>query len=136
MDDLFVFARFHADEGKEDELADALDDVIIPTRLEPGCKFVDAYRSVRDPRLFFIHSARGEAAFETHATQPRTKYFIERVQALIDHSLDINRTQPMRTRKAKTSRIGFMDGRFKVPDDFDTMMADEIEKMFYGKPDK
>lgn len=34
----------------------------------------------------------------------------------------------------KTSRIGMLDGLIKVPDDFDTMMADEIEEMFYGKP--
>ena len=33
----------------------------------------------------------------------------------------------------KTRRIGFMKGAFKVTDDFDTMMADEIEEMFYGK---
>jgi prevent-host-death family protein len=37
---------------------------------------------------------------------------------------------PDTTRK---SRLGFMKGQFKVPDDFDTMMADEIEEMFYGK---
>ncbi|MBV8778798.1 MAG: type II toxin-antitoxin system Phd/YefM family antitoxin [Alphaproteobacteria bacterium] len=36
-------------------------------------------------------------------------------------------------RRGKTGRIGFMEGAFKVPDDFDTMMADEIEQMFYGK---
>lgn len=36
--------------------------------------------------------------------------------------------------KGKTSRIGFMKGMIKVPDDFDTMIADEIEEMFYGKP--
>jgi hypothetical protein len=29
-----------------------------------------------------------------------------------------------------------MKGAFKVPDDFDTMMADAIEEMFYGDPDK
>jgi prevent-host-death family protein len=27
-------------------------------------------------------------------------------------------------------RLGFLKGQIKVPDDFDTMMADEIEKMF------
>ncbi|WP_086999066.1 type II toxin-antitoxin system Phd/YefM family antitoxin [Rhizobium sullae] len=32
----------------------------------------------------------------------------------------------------KKRRIGFMKGLIKVPDDFDTMMADEIEEMFYG----
>jgi len=30
-------------------------------------------------------------------------------------------------------RIGFMEGEFKVPDDFDTMFAKEIEEMFYGE---
>jgi len=38
------------------------------------------------------------------------------------------------TPKAKR-RIGFLDGQFKVPDDFDTMGAAEIEDMFYGKQD-
>jgi prevent-host-death family protein len=33
----------------------------------------------------------------------------------------------------RTSRIGFMKGQIKVPDDFDTMFQDEIEEMFYGK---
>lgn len=29
-------------------------------------------------------------------------------------------------------RLGFMKGQFKVPDDFDTMYADEILRMFEG----
>jgi prevent-host-death family protein len=33
----------------------------------------------------------------------------------------------------KTSRIGFMKGQIKVPDDFKTGYAKEIEEMFYGK---
>ncbi|WP_426239666.1 type II toxin-antitoxin system Phd/YefM family antitoxin [Pararhizobium sp. DWP1-1-3] len=36
----------------------------------------------------------------------------------------------------KKRRIGFMDGEITVPDDFDTMMAEDIEEMFYGNPDK
>ena len=32
-------------------------------------------------------------------------------------------------------RLGFMPG-IEVPDDFDTMFWDEIEKMFYGDDDK
>ena len=31
------------------------------------------------------------------------------------------------------SRLGFLDGQFQVPDDFDTMFADEIQAMFEGK---
>ena len=30
-------------------------------------------------------------------------------------------------------RIGFLEGQFKVPDDFDTMFADEIADLFEGK---
>lgn len=34
--------------------------------------------------------------------------------------------------KARPQRLGFMEGAFKVPDDFDTMGAADIEDMFYG----
>nr|WP_295106968.1 type II toxin-antitoxin system prevent-host-death family antitoxin [uncultured Caulobacter sp.] len=30
-------------------------------------------------------------------------------------------------------RLGFMKGEIKVPDDFDTMFAEEIQAMFEGK---
>jgi len=30
-------------------------------------------------------------------------------------------------------RLGSLEGHIKVPDDFDTMFADEIEKMFSGE---
>jgi prevent-host-death family protein len=36
------------------------------------------------------------------------------------------------SKQAAERRIGFGRLPFKVPDDFDTMMADEIEEMFYG----
>jgi prevent-host-death family protein len=32
----------------------------------------------------------------------------------------------------KQQRIGSMKGQFKAPDDFDTLMAKEMEEMFYG----
>lgn len=37
--------------------------------------------------------------------------------------------------KNAVQRIGFMEGEFQIPDDFDTMFQDEIEAMFYGEPD-
>ena len=33
-------------------------------------------------------------------------------------------------------RFDIMAGQISVPDDFDTMFADEIEKMFYGEDDE
>lgn len=31
-------------------------------------------------------------------------------------------------------RMGFLKGKLKVPDNFDSMFADEIERMFSGQP--
>ena len=94
--DLFIFARFHAREGQHDAVASALRDVIPPTRDEPGCRAIEAYRSTRDPRLFYIHSRwTDEAAFDRHAELPHTVRFLERVQRLIDHPLEVTRSQPI-----------------------------------------
>jgi prevent-host-death family protein len=34
---------------------------------------------------------------------------------------------------SQTKRFGFMAGQIKVPDDFNTMGADQIQKLFEGK---
>ena len=92
--ELFIFARFHARAGQESAVADALGDVVGPTREEPGCLAIDAFRSTRDARLFYIHSRwKDEAAFEVHAGLPHTVRFLARVQPLIDHPLDVTRTE-------------------------------------------
>ena len=94
--DLFIFARFHARDGEERALAAVLDRQIRFVRGEPGCLMIDAYRSTRDPRLFYIHSRWvDEAAFEAHAELPNTVEFLERVQPLINHSLDVTRARPL-----------------------------------------
>src|SRR5213076_3051244 len=93
-EELFVFARFHAHPGREDALAAALHEVVAATREETGNLAIAAFRSVRDPRLFYIHSRWvDEAAFDHHAGLPHTVRFIERVQALIDHPLDVTRAR-------------------------------------------
>jgi quinol monooxygenase YgiN len=92
--ELFIFARFHARPGNEGAVADALLDVVAPSRQEPGCLSIHAFRSIRDPELFYIHSRwTDEAAFEHHAGLPHTVRFLERVDLLIDHSLDVTRAE-------------------------------------------
>src|SRR5215468_6489562 len=94
--ELFIFARFHAREGEESALAAVLDEQIRFARGEPGCLMIDAYRSTRDPRLFYIHSRwTDEAAFEVHARLPHTVRFLERVASLLDHPLDITRAESL-----------------------------------------
>jgi quinol monooxygenase YgiN len=88
-----IFARFHAREGREDAIAALLREQVAATRTEPGCLAINAYRSVRDPRLFWIRSRwTNEATFEVHAKLPRTDSFVERSEQLIDHPFDVTRT--------------------------------------------
>ena len=92
--ELFIFARFHARPGQEITLQEALRDVLGPTRGEAGCIRIHAFRSTRDPRLFYIHSQwQNDAAFEIHGGLPHTVKFIERVEPLIDHPLDVTRSE-------------------------------------------
>lgn len=94
--EMFIFARFHAREGQDAAVAAALRDVIGPSRAEPGCLAINAFRSTRDPRLYYIHSRwLDEAAFESHALMQHTVRFIDRVGALIDHQLEVTRARPI-----------------------------------------
>ena len=91
---MFIFARFHARPGNEGAVAEALLDVLAPSREEPGCVSIHAFRSVRDPHLFYIHSRWMDgAAFDRHAGLPHTLRFVERVAPLIDHPLDVTRAE-------------------------------------------
>jgi quinol monooxygenase YgiN len=90
--ELFIFGRFHARPGHEGAVEEALRNVVGPSRQEAGCLDIQAFRSTRDPRLFYIHSRWvDEAAFDRHAGLPHTVRFVEHVQALIDHPLDVTR---------------------------------------------
>jgi quinol monooxygenase YgiN len=91
-----IFARFHASEGKEAAVASVLRAQIQMVCAEPGCLAIEAYRSTRDPRLFSIHSRWiDEASFDIHAELANTLRFLDRVEPLIDHPLDVSRTQAL-----------------------------------------
>ena len=92
--DQYVFVRLHAREGEEAGVEDALRDVTGPSRGEPGCLSFHTFRSMRDRRLFYIHSRWvDEAAFQAHAELPHTVRFLKRVDALLDQPRDVTRTE-------------------------------------------
>jgi len=94
--DLFVIARFHARAGQDEAVAAVMREQLQPVRAEPGCLRIDAFRSTRDPSLFFFHSRWvNETAFDLHARLPHTVRFLERVEQLIDHPLEIARVRPL-----------------------------------------
>src|SRR4030095_4309394 len=71
--ELIIIGRFHAREGQEAAVAAAMREVSIPTREEPGCLAIAGYRSIQDPRLFWVHSRWiDEAAFERRRARPHT----------------------------------------------------------------
>jgi quinol monooxygenase YgiN len=108
--ELFIFGRFHARAGSEREVEETILAGLALTRAEPGCLSSNAFRSTRDPQLFFIHSRwKDEAAFEIHAEMPHTVRFLERIEPLIDHPLDVKRTE--RNRIGWVSMEGSMTER-------------------------
>jgi heme-degrading monooxygenase HmoA len=65
MMELHTFVRFHAREGNDEAVAQAMRDTADDVRGEEGCVFIEYHRVIRDPRLFYIHSCwKDEAAFQ------------------------------------------------------------------------
>jgi len=92
--DLHFFARFHVEEGKEEEAEESVRAVLGPSREEPGCIYIRAFRSMRDSQLFVIHSCWvDEAAFDLHAKLPHTVQFIETLNELVDERPAMTRTR-------------------------------------------
>jgi quinol monooxygenase YgiN len=90
----FVFVRLHARDGEEKAVEEALREVTGPSRAEPGCLSFHLYRSVRDPRLFYIHSRWADAeAFAKHADLPHTVRFLKKVDALLEVPREVSRTE-------------------------------------------
>jgi quinol monooxygenase YgiN len=91
--ELFIFARFHVQDGCEVEATATLLDQARRVRGETGCLGIDIFASVRDPRLFYLHSRWiDEAAFDTHAEIRDTLHFVTRMERLIDHPFDVTRS--------------------------------------------
>ena len=92
--ELYGFVRLHAREGEESAVEEALREVAVASRGEEGCVSIHAFRTLRDRRLFFIHSRwLDEAAFQAHGNLAHTVRFLERVDALLDQPREVARTE-------------------------------------------
>lgn len=90
----YVFVRLQAREGEERSVEEALLEVMGPSREEAGCVSFHVFRSMRDRRLFYIHSRWVDvAAFQMHAELAHTKRFLERVDALLEVPREVTRTE-------------------------------------------
>jgi quinol monooxygenase YgiN len=92
--ELYIFARFHARAGQEEAVEAGLRDILPPSRKETGCLSIHSFRSMRDSRLFYIHSRwTDEAAFEIHVGLPHRMHFLESMDALVDQPVEVTRAQ-------------------------------------------
>jgi len=90
----YTFVRLLARPGEESAVESALREVMGPPREEPGCLSFHLFRSMREPRLFYIHSKWvNEAEFHKHAELPHTKRFLERVDPLLEQPREVARTE-------------------------------------------
>jgi prevent-host-death family protein len=81
-----------------------------------GLKVVNIHEAKTHLSRLVEEAARGEFFVIAKAGKPMVKVI----------RLDQDEPKPKR-------QLGFLKGKIQVPDDFDTMFQDEIEKMFYGE---
>jgi quinol monooxygenase YgiN len=90
----YGFVRLHAREGEEGAVEEALWEVMAASRTEAGCLDFHIFRSMRDRRLFFIHSKwKDDTAFAEHGKLAHTLRFLERVDCLVDEPRQTARTE-------------------------------------------
>lgn len=68
---LTVIAHATAKPGKEEELAKALQSMVVPTRAEKGCINYDLHQSPENPSQFLFHENwTDKAALDAHLKTP------------------------------------------------------------------
>ena len=81
-------------DGKESAFEEVLREAVTATRAEAGCVEVHGYRSVRNARLYYLHSRwKDVQVFEAHAKLPHTEKFLERVEKLLEQPRDVKRCE-------------------------------------------
>ena len=69
--DFVVIAQYRAREGEAERVAEALRNMVAPTRAEPGNLDYQVFRDPKDPSLFVLYERyAGEDAFDAHRASP------------------------------------------------------------------
>ena len=78
LNDGFVVAiQLEAKSGHEEELAESLQALVAPTMAEPGVKLFLPYRSVKDPKAFFVFELYvDDAGWAAHQETAHFKAFV------------------------------------------------------------
>jgi quinol monooxygenase YgiN len=85
-----VVARFRAKSGLERQVADALSDLIQPTRKEPGCVNYDLHQSPEDKTLFlFYENWTSKRDLDQHLETPHLRNFLSKASDILAEPVEI-----------------------------------------------
>lgn len=90
QNELVIFAEVFAKPGEEDNLRQALQALVEPTRAEAGCLQYDLHKDNDDPGHFFFYERwESMAALEAHVASAHFKTFEARQDALLREPLRV-----------------------------------------------
>ncbi len=101
--------------------------IAIPSRILYWTKFTGLSRKGRIMQTFNIHEAKTQLSRLVELAARGEPFVIAKAGKPMVKVIALNAPAP-----AQMQRLGFMAGQIEVPDDFNTMGADDIEALFAG----
>jgi quinol monooxygenase YgiN len=91
-DSLTIIASLPAKPGKEQELRQAAEAIIEPTRREEGCIAYYLHQGIDNPALFcFYENWASPELLEAHMKTPHFREFAAKLDDLLDGAINIER---------------------------------------------
>jgi quinol monooxygenase YgiN len=82
---LVVVAVFRARGESVSALLPLLEDMLSPTRAEPGCERYELHRAIDDPSVFFFYEVwTSDADHRRHLGEPHVQRLLEAAPGLLD----------------------------------------------------
>ena len=92
-----VVAHLQAHPGKESELREVLEDLVVPTRQEAGCVSYEMLESLEDPAKFtFVEEWTSEDALQSHFETEHIQSALANFPDLLAADLDLRTYQVVR----------------------------------------
>lgn len=94
-----LIAVLKAETGKTDELRQALQALLLPTRQEPGNVEYALFQLRDEPETFYMRESwKDQAAMDSHVAQPHFQAFIGQMDTLLAEPLRLDYLTPVEPR--------------------------------------
>ena len=86
-----VIAKIKARDGREQDVAEELEKLLVPTRAEPGCVIYDLYQSADEKNLFMFYECwEKKQDLDEHLQKSYIKAFMQKAGKLLAEPVDIS----------------------------------------------